>query len=278
MKGIFLFGVLAPTIMMSLGGCATPGKIPNTWRSESYLRDHTVDSQQVESTLVSILGEFAAESSAFAKPNEISDAYRQTRNAAQDYLKAVSVQNCGTFKTASLATQSNTNFQFGAISTVLGVAGGLLSPESTAQALSASSTGVNTLKTQYGQDFYREKTFEILTRAMDVKRKTVWANIVASRSRDLDDEQHYDYTINQAIADVIEYNNACSVISGFEELADSIDAKEEQVDQATLAQKTGQEGDANILSSQNLTTSNDSGGRSNVNMSILTVDEILSSR
>ena len=201
-------------------------------------------------------------------PSNIDAKYRQTRNAAQDYLKAVSNQNCGTFKTVSLAHQSNTNFQLGSISTVLGVAGGLLSPESTAQALSASSAGFTSLQSQLGQNFYREKTFEILTRAMDVKRKTVWANIEARRVQDL--KQGYDYTINHAIADVIDYNNACSVIAGFEELTDSVDAKEDQVDEATAEQKSQ---NSNSNSTQNITAT-----ISNVEKSILTVEEIIATK
>lgn len=236
-------------IAVSLTGCTTLPTIENAWRNQNYLSDKTVNVENTEKTLKKILREYDVENLIFVTGNSTPDdneskskdrdktKYTNTRNAAQDYLKAVSNQNCARFKTQALAAQSNTNFALGGIATTLSTVGSLLTPASTTQALSGASAAVTGIQSQIGENYYREKTFEIITRAMDVRRKKVWADIETRRLRDAN-EKDYSYTINRALADAIEYNNACSVIVGFEELADSVTNQEQSVDAATAEQKT----------------------------------------
>ena len=199
--------------------------------------------------------------------------YQRRRNNAQTYLKAISEQKCGTFKTEALSFQANTNLIFSSAATIVGGVGGLLSPESTAQALSVTSGALTGIQSHVSQNYYREKTFEIITKAIEVRRKTIWSDITAKQLRDTT-EDNFSYTMNEAISDAIEYNNACSVIAGFEEISDSVESKSQDVDEAALLQK------ANIMIKPNANGIIETQGApvSGVGTSNLSIDEILTIR
>lgn len=239
--------IVLGSVAAVLSACTTVPFKNDTWRATALTTKDTIEVAKVEEGLKDRLGVYAADALPFESQPDFSGTrdydqsklgqYVYTRNNAQSYLKAVSEIKCGNFKTWSLSEQANTNMALSSASTILGGVGGLLSPESTAQALAASSAMITGIQSSVNQNYYREKTFEIITKAIDVRRKTLWANIEAKRARHGNDD--YYYLINDAVADMIDYNNACSVIAGFEELANAVKDKEKQVDKITGEQKLG---------------------------------------
>lgn len=239
--------IILGSVAAMVSACTTVPFKNDTWRATALTSNKTIEVAKVEEGLRERLGVYAEDALPFEGKRDLSGAanydmaktgpYVYTRNNAQSYLKAVSEIKCGNFKTWSLSEQANTNMALSSASTILGGVGGLLSPESTAQALAASSAMLTGIQSSVNQNYYREKTFEIITKAIDVRRKTLWANIEAKRARHGVD--NYYYLINDAVADMIDYNNACSVIAGFEELANAVKDKEKQVDKITGEQKLG---------------------------------------
>ena len=136
-----------------------------------------------------------------------------------------------------------------------------------------TSGALTGIQSHVSQNYYREKTFEIITKAIEVRRKTIWSDITAKQLRDTT-EDNFSYTMNEAISDAIEYNNACSVIAGFEEISDSVESKSQDVDEAALLQK------ANIMIKPNANGIIETQGApvSGVGTSNLSIDEILTIR
>ena len=220
---------VALSIAIFSSSCATGDSGLNT--SSRLLQKETSRPIEIEKSIVNLAGgkwndamSFNENLSETINSKEYSVAPELKRNEVQDYLIAMSNQNCGKFKRNTLEGQSFTNFGLGALSTTLATAGALLSPASTSQALSGSAAGFTAVQSQYGKDFFREKAFEIITRAMNVRRKELLGQMDVKR-------RDKGYTISRAIADSIDYNNACSLIEGLEELNDSVSSQEEKVEQ-----------------------------------------------
>jgi len=238
-KGIIRLAILISPVLLA-NACTTlkSSRLSNT--SASLLRASSTDARQVESTLVGLLNNQTSTKSDFGykivtalTDFKISDEdNKDKRDEMQDYLKTISNQNCIEYKSNSLSTQSSIAFGLDATSTILATAGSLLKPASTAKALSGSSAAFNGVKSQVSENFYREKTFEVITRAINIRRKELWANIERRRQDDRKTSDRIPYTVNRAIADAVEYNNACSLIEGFEMLDASVSSHEEQVDEA----------------------------------------------
>lgn len=212
------------SLALTITSCGTlPSRV---WGAQPYLQKTTIDSkevnQKINKSIENIMGK---------KGNE----YRLVRNSLQDYLKYVSNQNCHYYKGSSLFTQSNINFSLGSAATLLGAAGGVTSGGLT-QALSVSTSAITGVQSQVNQNYYREKTFEVITRAIDTRRKIIWADIENRRIQDLESD-NYSYTIEGAIADAVEYNGACSLIAGLESLEESVAMQDENVEKAKDEQK-----------------------------------------
>lgn len=227
--------------VLVLGGCTTFQTRPLKNQSDTILRDSSTNSQKVEQSIVNILGgqwepkkhfgdNIAKTLKTFKNDSSLNNL-RSRRNEMQDYLKAIADQNCINFKSDALFMQSTTGFGLNAASTILATAGTLLNPESTAKALAGASGALNGINSQVNESFYREKTLEVITKAINIRRKELWANIERRRQDDKADTTT-SYTATRAIADVIEYNNACSLIEGFEMLDLSVAQQEERVDKA----------------------------------------------
>ncbi len=227
-QNIIKSGVLVGAVVY-LSGCNTISQ-PKYWGTRPFLKNDTVKTSTVNDRIAAVV---QLEKSDIKNIPE--NTYKEKRNELQDYLKLVSNQNCNNYKGSSLFAQSNINFGLGSAATLLGAAGALTSGGLT-QALSASAGAVTGVQAQVSQNYYREKTFEIITRAMDTRRKAVWADIENRRMQDATD-QNYTYTIERAVADAIEYNGACSLIAGFEQLDDSVSMQEDAIDKTINEQK-----------------------------------------
>lgn len=228
-------------IAILLSGCSTLQSSRLSNGSSSILRESSTDAKRVEVTMLKLLNGKVSSGSSYGAnlvtaltDFDISKPVDRTkRNEMQDYLKAISNQNCVQYKSNSLSTQSSIAFGLDATSTILATAAVLLKPVSTAKALAGSSAALNGIQSQVSENFYREKTFEVITRAINIRRKELWANIERRRMDDAkSSNERIPYSVNRAIADAVEFNSACSLIEGFEMLDQSVSGHEEQVDKA----------------------------------------------
>jgi hypothetical protein len=162
--------------------------------------------------------------------------YVNRRDDIQGYLKNVSDRNCNLFKSNTLSRQATVNFGLESTALLFSGLGGLLSPESTAQALSGASALTTGVSEKVGSNFYREKTVEILTKAIQTKRDALWADIKAKQALAKAGGTE-TYRINEAIADVVEYNNSCGLVTGFEEMLSAVNSREIAVEAAKVDQK-----------------------------------------
>jgi len=144
------------------------------------------------------------------------------RNQVQDYLIAVSNEKCGQFKRSALLQQSSTNFGLGSLSTIFATAGALVGPPASAQAFSGASAALQGVKAEYQQNFFREKAFEVITKGINSRRERLLKAMYEERTKNGNNTSVQNYTIHRALADVINYNNACSLIEGLEEVSDAI--------------------------------------------------------
>jgi len=217
-----IIGISAAVV---LAGCSTLNALPNSQlgRSTGLLSEADVKPTNIGRTIVAFAGGDAnswdkdkslAENIAGLNLDSITDV---RRNNIQDYLITVSNHNCGAFKRGTLLQQSGTNFTLGTLATLFAATGALVGPQASAQAFSGSAAALLGIKSQYNEDFFRERAFELITQGINSRRMRLLREIDERRSGEID-----QYTVTRAIGDVVDYNNACSLIEGLEEAAQSV--------------------------------------------------------
>ena len=224
-NGKELARILSISAAVVLAGCSTLNALPNSQlgRSAGLLSEADVKPTNIGRTIVAFAG---GDSNSWDTDKSLAqniaglnldDITIPRRNNIQDYLIAVSNHNCGVFKRGTLLQQSGTNFSFGTLATLFAATGALVGPQASAQAFSGSAAALLGIKSQYNEDFFRERAFELITQGINSRRMRLLREIDERRSGDI-----VQYTVTRAIGDVVDYNNACSLIEGLEEAAQSV--------------------------------------------------------
>lgn len=137
------------------------------------------------------------------------NAYR--RNELQSRLLAASNQRCGAYVRALISSRSQTQMGWGGLSTLLSGASSVVSHAATAQALAAGSTVSNSYLSLYNEAYFNNLSISVITSGIDKRRELIYGQILQLRDGTLD-----KYTVNQAIADALQYHAACNIIAGLE--------------------------------------------------------------
>jgi hypothetical protein len=147
------------------------------------------------------------------------DGSQARRNAIQERILAASEQRCASYKQFLKQFESENSFILGAITTILAGAGALVSPVIAARSLAGSAAVMSGVNAEFQEKFFARLTIQVLTKAMDARRKNIYEKIVETRkTADLT-----TYPVEAAVKDALAYHGACSLIAGLEEAGASID-------------------------------------------------------
>ncbi|CUS56179.1 MULTISPECIES: hypothetical protein [unclassified Hyphomonas] len=133
------------------------------------------------------------------------------RNRLQDRVILASNQACDDYKRHLLATQSETNFVYGNMAVLTGGLGAIFTPPSTSRALSGASAIITGSRAEYNSSFFRKLLAEVITRGISEERDTLFKDIKKKQKVSI-----RGYSVEQALADAVQYNAKCSLIAGLE--------------------------------------------------------------
>ncbi|KDA04026.1 hypothetical protein [Hyphomonas oceanitis] len=145
--------------------------------------------------------------------NEVTSAssLKFRRNRVQDRIILASNQACDQYRRHLLATQSEVNFAYGNAATLTAGLGAVLTPAGTSRALSGAAAIITGSRAEYNGNFFRKLLAEVITRGIAEERDGVFKSIKKNQK-----ESIAVYTVEQAIADAVQYNAKCSLIAGLE--------------------------------------------------------------
>ncbi|MBF0518800.1 MAG: hypothetical protein HQK92_03665 [Nitrospirae bacterium] len=150
--------------------------------------------------------------------NQTGNKYREHRNNVQNHILWLSDAQCSEFENRLKLKQDFFNtLTSGLATSFAGVASIVSSPLAVAKALSASSAITTGIQSEVNHQVYGELVSQILKSSIDAKRYYLL--------KDIQIKQTYckrNYTIEAAIKDAIDYNNACSLISALETAKDAV--------------------------------------------------------
>lgn len=136
------------------------------------------------------------------------------RNELQSRLIAASNQRCGSYLRALISSRSQTQMGWGGLSTLLSGAASVVTHGATSQALAAGSTVSNGYLSLYNEAYFNNLSISVIASGIDKRRELIYGQILQLRNESLQ-----SYTVNQAIADALQYHSACNIISGLETAA-----------------------------------------------------------
>jgi hypothetical protein len=141
------------------------------------------------------------------------------RDRLQDRLLASSNEQCREFKLmVKLERDIPADLIPSAITTITSGLGAIFTPLNTVRALSGSAAIVSGIRAEALQTIYADKTIQVLTAAIDVRRKKKLDDIQEKRAKTIQ-----DYTVEAAISDATEYHAACTLVAALEEVSAAIE-------------------------------------------------------
>ena len=132
-------------------------------------------------------------------------------NRLQDRLFLASNQACDDYKRRLLSTQSSVNFAYGNMAVLTGGLGAIFTPPSTSRALSGASAIITGSRAEYNNSFFRKLLAEVITRGIAEERDTLFKKVKKKQTYSIQ-----SYSVEQALADAVQYNAKCSLIAGLE--------------------------------------------------------------
>jgi hypothetical protein len=116
---------------------------------------------------------------------------------------------------------ARTNFALGLATTLSAGMGAIFTAADTVRALSGTAAILSGTRAEFNEVYFSKQTIQVLTEALEVKRRKVYAEIKKGQRRNID-----DYTIQAAIKDAVTYHANCSLIAGLEQAAISVQREE----------------------------------------------------
>ena len=155
------------------------------------------------------------------------------RNLIQDRLIAASNQRCNLYKRFIQRVGTQTNFLLGALSTITGGAGAIVTGADTARALSGVAGASSGLRGEFNETYFRSVATHVIVKGIETRREAMKAKILETRRNAQNESQNSDvsaadmenmsnYTAAMAIADAIAYHGACTIMAGLEEAGDHL--------------------------------------------------------
>lgn len=148
------------------------------------------------------------------------------RNLIQDMLFAASNQRCNLYRRFIQRVGTQTNFPLGALSTLAGGAGAIVTGADTARALAGVSGAASGLRGEFNETYFRSVATQVIVKGIDTRRETLKQQIIEARDADTS-SLPAKYTAAMAIADAIAYHGQCTIMAGLEEANDSLASPED---------------------------------------------------
>ena len=156
-------------------------------------------------------------------------ARKKRRDEIQERILQVSEQYCNVFRTYLQRARSGTNFWLGSLSTLTGVAGGVVTGLDGSRLLSGLSGVFSGVRAEYNQQFFLNLATPVITKGIASKRKEIYDHMVNHGQA----YPYEKYNVAAAIKDAIRFHGACSVVTGFETAEKAIELVEDPgMDQA----------------------------------------------
>ncbi len=143
---------------------------------------------------------------------------KQLRNRVQERILAASNERCGEYKQLIKEMDAEVNFWLGSATTAVAGVGAILTGVNTVRAFSGTASILSGVRSEFNEDFFANKTIQVITDGLESKRRGIYENILKDREADLT-----DYPVERAIKDAISYHESCSLIAGLEQAAKSIE-------------------------------------------------------
>jgi hypothetical protein len=134
------------------------------------------------------------------------------RNNLQDRIIAAANQRCGLYQNYLKQLQGKTDLSLGILSTILGGAGAIVTAADTARALSGSAGIASGTRAEFNQAIFLNSAIPIIVKGIERRRERLKTVILSHRNDDIT-----TYTPALAVADAIDYHNACTIGKGLEE-------------------------------------------------------------
>ena len=142
---------------------------------------------------------------------ETDEDKRLRRNRIQDRLILASNDGCEAFKTVLKRKQGDRNFEFGTATVLFGAAGAVASGATAAKTLAALAGASGGIRAEYNRDFFSDVAAHVITKGINSRRKEILNGIVTGQAKAL-----ATYSLESAMADLIVYHGACSLVGGLE--------------------------------------------------------------
>ena len=134
------------------------------------------------------------------------------RDAAQDRILRASESRCGYYERYLRRVQSDSALGFGALATVLGGAGAIVTNLSDARALAGAAGISSGVGAEVQKELFSNLASTVIIPGIEKRRSDLLNKMVHNRCYAVD-----QYTAGMAIADAIAYHNACSLDTGIAE-------------------------------------------------------------
>ena len=142
----------------------------------------------------------------------------RVRNQVQERILAASNQACGEYKHDLKQLDARFNFILGSLTTGLAGASAIFTGVDIVRALSGAAGITSGVRAEFNNDYFQNKTIQVITAGFESKRQEIYEKILEDREQDLE-----KYPVQRAIKDAIKYHENCSLISGLEQAAISIE-------------------------------------------------------
>ena len=212
-------------VIVSLNGCATnnPLSTLSLEGPKAILPSDQVEVDEINSGFITevdaqILSHQTYLDETAPDERDREDYWKAVRNNIQDKIIRASINRCGRYKLNIKRFDGVWNSTLGGLSIISATAGALYRTTSVAKIFSATAAALTGIKTEVNQSFFNEKVIQLLTKAIDERRKTTMETILAHRKS----KTVLDYSIMNAVNDAVYYHNQCSLNVGLEEADDSI--------------------------------------------------------
>lgn len=149
--------------------------------------------------------------------DKAEDQKKAKRNSVQNRLLTASEQSCSLFKRYLNNTQSNSNFLFGAITTVTAGAAASVTNAAAAKNYAGTTAVVSGIGAEFNADMFGSQLAFVITKAIDNEREKSLTAI-----RENQKNEYSKYPVEAAIGDALKYHDKCSLYQGLQQMSDSL--------------------------------------------------------
>lgn len=139
------------------------------------------------------------------------DDKKLKRNRIQDRLILASNEGCEAFKTVLKRKQGQRNFEFGTATVLFGAAGAVASGVTAAKNLAALAGASGGIRAEYNRDFFSDVAAHVISKGINSRRREILDGITKGQEKALS-----AYSLEAAMADLVVYHGACSLVGGLE--------------------------------------------------------------